>query len=67
VLAEQLVRVTYEVGKQGVGPVAIALNGDAVPFTREPNPYREGGAVVATADLRTRFRSGENVLAIRLR
>jgi cellobiose phosphorylase len=56
----------YRVGARGCGPTAIALNGAALPFEREPNPYREGGAVVPAAVLRERLRDGENELEIEI-
>jgi cellobiose phosphorylase len=45
-------RVAYRVGSRGVGPVALTLNGQPLPFAREANPYRTGGAIVSTAKLR---------------
>jgi 1,2-beta-oligoglucan phosphorylase len=41
-------------------------NGAPLPFAREPNPYREGGALVAMDALRQRLRDGENLLRIEL-
>ncbi len=51
-LEGRLLRVEYRVGSRGAGPVALTLNGRAVPFEREANPYRTGGAVVSSAALR---------------
>jgi cellobiose phosphorylase len=56
----------YRVGARGCGPTALVLNGTALAFDREPNPYREGGAVVSTAALRERLREGDNELAIEI-
>lgn len=52
VLEERPLRVEYRVGGRGAGPVALTLNGRALPFEREANPYRPGGARVSTAALR---------------
>lgn len=65
-LADKPVRITYTVGARGVGPVAIELDGAAVPFSREVNPYRPGGAVIATAELATRIKAHGSVLTVRL-
>jgi cellobiose phosphorylase len=42
-LAGRPVEVTYRVGAIGCGPVSITLNGVALDFLREQNPYRTGG------------------------
>jgi cellobiose phosphorylase len=65
-LAGRPVRITYHVGAQGFGPSRIVLNGGDLDFEREPNPYRLGGAVVATADLVPRLREAENDLGVHL-
>lgn len=51
-LAGKPVEVVYRVAASGSGPTALALNGAALPFEREPNPYRTGGAAVPMAVLR---------------
>jgi len=59
-------RIEYRVGARGVGPVALTLNGAALPFEREANPYRPGGAVVAMASVRERLRGTGDVLVVEL-
>lgn len=58
------VAVHYRAGTRGFGPRSIVLNGVPLPFAREPNPYREGGGVVAMDEVRTRLREGANELRI---
>jgi cellobiose phosphorylase len=65
-LAERPVHVRYVVGEVGAGPVALDLNGALLPFEREPNPYRTGGALVTMAELGARLKPTDNVLTIRL-
>ncbi|MEB2345026.1 MAG: hypothetical protein OZ948_09805 [Deltaproteobacteria bacterium] len=62
----QSVRVRYQVGARGYGPVRLTWNGSPLRFAREANPYREGGAVVAAEELRERLRSGAGELTIEL-
>ena len=38
--------ITYRIRGQGAGPLAVNLNGDDLPFTREANPYRTGAAEI---------------------
>ncbi len=66
VLAGRPVRVEYRVGERGAGPVALTLNGAALAFEREANPYRTGGAVVSTAALRARLGGAGDVLVVQL-
>lgn len=40
----------YRVREGEHGPRRIAINGRAMPFAREPNPYRTGGAMIPRAD-----------------
>ncbi len=60
------VRITYAVGARGCDPVALELNGAALPFTRDGNPYRAGGAVVETTVIREHLRAAGNELRVRL-
>ena len=60
------VELRYRVGPRGHGPRALRLNGAPLAFTREPNPYREGGAVVPMTTLRERLRDDANDLIIEL-
>ena len=65
-LAGKPVRIEYTVGARGVGPVAVELDGVALRFEREPNPYRPGGAVIATAELARRIKTQGSALTVRL-
>jgi cellobiose phosphorylase len=65
-LAGAAVTMIFRTGRKGRGPLAVALNGQAVPFTREPNRYRTGGARVELDEIRSRLSSTENVLEISL-
>ena len=65
-LLGRTVRVLYRVGRAGSGPTGVIVNGEALPFTREANPYRTGGVEVATAELSRRLTSGANDLVVNL-
>lgn len=65
-LAGRAVEVRYRVGERGHGPQRLELNGAPLPFTREANPYRQGGASVAMDVLRGALRNGENELSVEL-
>jgi 1,2-beta-oligoglucan phosphorylase len=58
------VEVRYRVGQRGYGPQSLACNGTPLPFTRESNPYRDGGALVAMEAFRKALRDGGNELVI---
>jgi cellobiose phosphorylase len=60
------VRVVYRVGAAGCGPVAVELDGDALRFEREANPYRPGGVSVSMTAIVERLRPRGSVLAIRI-
>jgi CRISPR-associated protein Csx3 len=53
------VRVRYRVGTRGYGVQSLRWNGAALPFARESNPYREGGALVPADALRARRRDDD--------
>jgi cellobiose phosphorylase len=63
-LAGKPVAVSYRVGAQGCGVRALTLNGAELPFAREANPYRTGGAEVPMAELRARLADGGNALEV---
>ncbi len=65
-VAGKRLEIAYRVGARGCVPRAILLNGAALPFEREENPYREGGAVVPMSTLRERLRGGPNELVVEL-
>lgn len=46
-IAGRPVEVIYHVKKLGRGPVSIELNGEALEFNRDANPYRHGAARVS--------------------
>lgn len=58
--------VRYRPGKLGYGPASIELNGCALKFSREENPYRTGGARIAEADWEAALQDGGNRLEIAL-
>jgi 1,2-beta-oligoglucan phosphorylase len=63
-LAGRTVHVTYRIGHAGYGPTAVTLNGQELPFTREANPYRTGGAEVPMVAVLERLTVGTNELVI---
>jgi cellobiose phosphorylase len=65
-LAGRPVRVIYRVGERGCGPVAVALNGAALAFEREANPYRTGGVTVPMAAVIRHLRPDTNELVVTL-
>jgi CRISPR-associated protein Csx3 len=65
-LADRRATVVYRVARAGHGPTAIAVNGTAVPFAREPNPYRSGGARLALATLAPLLTAAENEIVVHL-
>lgn len=50
-LAGRALQLEYQLGERGFGPRRLSLNGRDLDFVREPNPYREGAAVVEMAAL----------------
>ncbi len=66
-LAGRPMRVVYAtIGERGCGVVGLDLNGGALPFEPEGNPYRPGGAVVAMTDFEARLTPAGNVLTVTL-
>ena len=66
VLWERPVTVVYRLGETGTGPMEIVLNGTPLDFTREPNPYRMGGALLARAQFAEHFDICDNRLEVQL-
>lgn len=58
--------ITYQVGELGCGPAALELNGTPLPFQRQDNPYRTGGAAIAVPLLKEALVPGVNWLRVRL-
>ncbi len=65
-LAGRRVGVLYRCAGRGVGPVAVTLNGTALPFTRLDNPYRAGGVPVSMTPIADRVVPEDNELVIAL-
>jgi hypothetical protein len=65
-LWERPVEVVYRIGGRGCGTTAIQLNGLDLPFSRSPNPYRTGAAVVSMAEVRKHLKEGANRLLLQL-
>jgi cellobiose phosphorylase len=58
------VTLHYRVDGPGFGPLALTINGQAVPFEREPNPYRQGGAVVSLDGFLALLDGNENLVEL---
>jgi cellobiose phosphorylase len=56
----------YRVRTQGFAPRTITINGQSTPFDREPNRYREGGAVIPLARFTTLLKAANNSVEIEL-
>ncbi len=65
-LAGRPVRVVYRIAGKGCGPTSIVLNGAALPFEREGNPYRSGGVSVSMSAVKGQLRPRRNELVIEL-
>jgi carbamate kinase len=57
---------TYSVKGSTHGPGAIVVNGQQVPFVREQNHYRTGGAVIEKDKLKSLFNKKKNTIVITL-
>jgi 1,2-beta-oligoglucan phosphorylase len=60
------IEVHYRVRGSGCGVTAIAVNGEALPYTTRANPHRRGAALVANSALLPRLSANGNVVAIDL-
>jgi len=58
--------VVYRVARDGHGPTGVTVNGIAVPFEREANPYRSGGARLPMAALAPLLTAGDNEIVVEL-
>jgi cellobiose phosphorylase len=58
------VKFVYRVQGPGFGPHRLNVNGKAVAFDREKNPYREGGAVVPLGRFLGLLDREENVIEV---
>jgi cellobiose phosphorylase len=60
------VEFVYHVSGAGAGPKRIRVNGRAIEFEREANPYREGGALIGDEALEAALDRPRNVVEIEL-
>jgi cellobiose phosphorylase len=58
------IELELQPGPLGHGPTAVLLDGEPLPFTREANPYRVGGARIEHAALRRRLAAGARRLVV---
>ena len=65
-LAGKRASVVYNSADLGYGPTAVTLNGKALRFDREANPYRAGGVEVSMAALHELLTDSANTLEIQL-
>ena len=56
----------YAVKETGRGPKAVFINGRAIEFTVEENPYRRGGAVIPVGRFLAMLDGRDNTVEIRL-
>jgi cellobiose phosphorylase len=63
-LAGHPVEVVYRIKASGRGPVSINLNGSALEFTRETNPYRPGAVRISLASFVRGLTGGGNRLTV---
>jgi cellobiose phosphorylase len=56
----------YTVIENGVGPSTICVNDKIIEFSREPNQYRLGGAIIPADEFLTLLDKDENTVAVRL-
>ena len=65
-LTTNLDLLQYRIARHGHGPTALTLNGSALAFEREENPYRTGGAVVSMTAVRALLTTGGNTMLVEL-
>jgi 1,2-beta-oligoglucan phosphorylase len=63
---DRAVTVNYAVKEGSFGPKAVSINGRAIPFTREENEYRLGGAVMPAAQFLSMLDRSNNLVEVRL-
>ncbi len=66
-LCGKAVSVVYRTQRLGHGPTAVTLNGTALRFDREANPYRVGGVELSMAAVHELLTDTANTLQIQLR
>ncbi|MES2476988.1 MAG: hypothetical protein V4640_14485 [Verrucomicrobiota bacterium] len=65
-LAGQRIAVVYHTGQTGRGPLSVKLNGTALAFSREHNPYRPGGIRIPIASWKEGLTGQADTLTISL-
>jgi cellobiose phosphorylase len=50
--------------EDGAAVRAIAINGHDIAFTRQHNPYRQGGAMIPRSDFRALLHNGKNIVSV---
>ena len=65
-MAGHCFEVEYRITGSGYGPIAVSLNGAALPFSRGDNPYRVGAAEIPMAEVHGKLTNGLNRLTIQL-
>jgi cellobiose phosphorylase len=63
-IGSHLIEVVYRTGQNGCGPMVIDLNGTALDFIRESNPYRLAGVRIPMASWSGLLTDKGNRLAI---
>jgi cellobiose phosphorylase len=63
-LRGRAIEIHYRVAGSGCGVNEIALNGNSLSFSREPNPHRRGAACVSMAAVLAQLTVGGNMLRI---
>jgi 1,2-beta-oligoglucan phosphorylase len=63
---ERPVVFAYHVEGPGFGPRAVSVNGNAMPFDTEHNPYRPGGAVLSLEGFMGMLGAADNRVEIRI-
>jgi len=60
------IKITFSVDGESSGVKQVRVNGISLPFERESNPYRSGGAVIDTAVLSKALNRDENTITVLL-
>ena len=63
-LGGRLFEVVYRIGVKGCGTASVTLNGAALDFVRERNPYRPGAARIARSALDSLLSGDDNRLCV---
>ena len=63
---ERPCRIAYSIQGRGHGVTRVTINGEAMSFDREENPYRQGAARLNAAAVRAALRGADNEITIEL-